>query len=717
MVEEQYYRRLLRWYPRSWRAHHGEVLLGIMLDEAEALGRSRPTVGQRRSVFLHGMGNRLGVRAALWCAAIGLLLRLAGFALLFIANATESRGNDTIFSWIHQAMMTLPGGVIAAGYLGLARERGVLPAPHAFVAAVMAALTCVVATVANIAGAMAFEAAEANVAAPFLGRLSTPLMVTYGVMGALTMAVAVEGTLSIRARLHPALRAAVATLVGIPATAATILMGLTPISIFGASIVLTIMSLALRRRMHQRPLAPSMSVAPPVPPHLYPLDPDIPEYPGSLNVPEESRLLGTPPDAYPQNAVDDGAHHGTARRIGVRLGRRTALWCGVLAVVTYFCSMVVFFAAGYLPGRRVASAFFIQASLSCLVGFFLIVGTVSLLRERSAVTPQHTAYATLLSMLVPIAGAAFTVLSMVDAITARSGAQSHWSDRTAGVILFVSYLLGAAAVGVLIDGLSVCRRMEPGLRTVVGLIIGSLASPPLWGLLILLGWMVNLPWAIGLIVIGAVSRPAPVPHTAVASAMPRSGTRTVSMLSGRRIMWIRLLAASAVVLGVGAIAWGVPDGGAGAAGAHLAFIPLLAALALWVSGRYPASAVSTWGSAALAWTSMVGFAVRACPPLREALPIAGISVLCSGAALAWTVFTWLPARRILRILAGAGAGLTYTITMVPTLIFLYDYFLFAFVPMLTPAYGLIILRRPPTPAPPSSLQGSAPAPAMPTQTH
>ena len=46
----------------------------IMLDEAEALGRSRPTVGQRRSVFLHGMGNRLGVRAALWCAAIGLLL-------------------------------------------------------------------------------------------------------------------------------------------------------------------------------------------------------------------------------------------------------------------------------------------------------------------------------------------------------------------------------------------------------------------------------------------------------------------------------------------------------------------------------------------------------------------------------------------------------------------------------------------------------------------
>ena len=167
----------------------------------------------------------------------------------------------------------------------------------------------------------------------------------------------------------------------------------------------------------------------------------------------------------------------------------------------------------------------------------------------------------------------------------------------------------------------------------------------------------------------------------------------------------------AIVIGIGAIAWGVPDGGAGAAGAHLAFIPLLAALALWVSGRFPASAVSTWGPTILAWASMVGFMIRTWPPLREALPVAGISVLCSGAALAWAVFTWFPARRILRVLAGAGAGLTYMITMVPTLAFLYDYFLFAFVPILTPVYGLIILRRPPTPAPPAP--GMSPAPAVP----
>lgn len=705
MVEEQYYRRLLRWYPRSWRAYHGEALLGIMLDEAEALGRSRPTVGQRWSAFLHGTGNRLGARAALWCAAIGLVLSLVSLALLFIAIPTESQGKDTIFSWIDQAMRTLPGAVIAAGYLGLARERGVLPAPHAFIATVMAALTCVVATVSNFAWVIAFEAAEANATAPLLGRLSMPLLVTYSVMGALTVAVAVDGALSIRTRMHVVLRAAVATLVGIPAIAVTTTMGLNPISILGASIVLLILYRTLRRPQGgQQP--PTASPALPAPsPSLHA---GIPEYPGPLAPPEESRTPGSLPASYPQDALNDEALP-MSHRVGARLGRRTALWCGVLAAVTYFCSMAVILVADYLPGRRQDSPFFIRASLSCLVGFFLIVGTVSLLRERSAVTPKHAAYATLFSMLVPIAGAALTVLSMVDAITARSGAQSHWSDRTAGLILFVAYLLGTAAAGALIAGLSVCRRMEPGLRTVVGLIIGSVVSPPLWFLLIFPGTMVNLPWAIGLIVIGAISRPAPASYPGVPAAMPRSDPRSASTLSGRRILWIRILAV--IAIGIGAIAWGVPDGGAGAAGAHLAFIPLLAALALWVSGRFPASAVSTWGPTILAWASMVGFMIRTWPPLREALPVAGISVLCSGAALAWAVFTWFPARRILRVLAGAGAGLTYMITMVPTLAFLYDYFLFAFVPILTPVYGLIILRRPPTPAPPAP--GMSPAPAVP----
>ena len=140
MVEEQRYRRLLRWYPRSWRARHGEALLGIMLDEAEALGRSLPSVGQRWSVFVHGMGTRLSARSALWCAAAGILLRMAGFALIIILiSAGAARDGVNIFTWVHSAATTLSWALVIAGALGIARERGVLPAPHAFVAMVATA--------------------------------------------------------------------------------------------------------------------------------------------------------------------------------------------------------------------------------------------------------------------------------------------------------------------------------------------------------------------------------------------------------------------------------------------------------------------------------------------------------------------------------------------------------------------------------------------------
>lgn len=43
-IAEQRYRQLLRWYPRAWRAKHGEVMLGMMLDDARARERHAPTV-------------------------------------------------------------------------------------------------------------------------------------------------------------------------------------------------------------------------------------------------------------------------------------------------------------------------------------------------------------------------------------------------------------------------------------------------------------------------------------------------------------------------------------------------------------------------------------------------------------------------------------------------------------------------------------------------
>ena len=700
MVETQQYRRLLRWYPRSWRARHGEALLGIMLDEAEALGRSRPTVAQRWSAFLHGMGTRLGMRAAPWCAATGLLLSLVSLALFLIAIMVEGQGDDTIFSWAYPVATTLPGGVVVAGYLGLARERGLLPAPHTCVAAMMAVLTYVVATVSNIAWVIAFEAADANAAVPLLGRLSKPLLMAYGVMGALTVAVIIDGALSIRTRMHPVPRAALATLAGIPAIAVIPAMGMIPVSTFGASVVLLILYRAvLRQQGVQQP--PARSVASPAPPVSPPSShAGIPEYPGPLDPPQGSRIPGGLPDSYPRDVLDDEALP-TSHRVGMRLGRRTALWCGVLAVVTCIGSVAVLLTADYLPGRQADSPFFIMEALQAVAAWFLMVGVIGLLRERAAVSPQHAAYASLFLTLALMPAAAIAVLSMIDTTTDSSGSQDQWMYRTLLVLVITAWSSGAAAVGSLFDGLSACRRMEPGLRGVAGFLIGVLTYPLLWGLPLLLT-EASVPAAIGLIIVSATTKPAPAPYSASPPTTPRSRPRAARPLSGRRITWIRLLAASAVVLGVGAIAWAIPDRAAGSASACLVFILVLTALALWASGRFPSSAVSTWGSATLAWASMVALAVRAWwPSLGKAFALSEVSVVCGGAALAWTVFTWLPRRSILRVLAGVGAGLSYALAMTLSLVLLKDYFLFAFVPMLTPVFGLIILRRPPSPAPPA----------------
>ncbi|MFE1664561.1 hypothetical protein [Microbacterium sp. P02] len=53
------YERILRWYPRSWRVQHEQVMLGTLLDMDDARGRSGPTVGEAWSLRLDGLRRRL----------------------------------------------------------------------------------------------------------------------------------------------------------------------------------------------------------------------------------------------------------------------------------------------------------------------------------------------------------------------------------------------------------------------------------------------------------------------------------------------------------------------------------------------------------------------------------------------------------------------------------------------------------------------------------
>lgn len=81
-VDETPWRRALRAYPASWRARHGEAMLGTLLDEADANGRTEPTRGERLALIRGGLAVRIGgwmpptARTALATASAG-----TGFAL------------------------------------------------------------------------------------------------------------------------------------------------------------------------------------------------------------------------------------------------------------------------------------------------------------------------------------------------------------------------------------------------------------------------------------------------------------------------------------------------------------------------------------------------------------------------------------------------------------------------------------------------------------
>lgn len=55
---EARYRAALRWYPRRWRAANADAIVGTMLDQAEAEGRTTPLPGELRDLAASGVSTR-----------------------------------------------------------------------------------------------------------------------------------------------------------------------------------------------------------------------------------------------------------------------------------------------------------------------------------------------------------------------------------------------------------------------------------------------------------------------------------------------------------------------------------------------------------------------------------------------------------------------------------------------------------------------------------
>ena len=70
-LDKRRFRRLSIWYPASWRRAHGEILVAMMLDDAERAGRAAPSAAEIRAAVVHGLAARLGGPATVVIAAPG----------------------------------------------------------------------------------------------------------------------------------------------------------------------------------------------------------------------------------------------------------------------------------------------------------------------------------------------------------------------------------------------------------------------------------------------------------------------------------------------------------------------------------------------------------------------------------------------------------------------------------------------------------------------
>lgn len=75
---ERAYRRLLRSYPRQWRDANAAVLLGVLMDSAEARGAVRPTIREQANLVSHGLAERFRVASSLATRSLIASVALGG---------------------------------------------------------------------------------------------------------------------------------------------------------------------------------------------------------------------------------------------------------------------------------------------------------------------------------------------------------------------------------------------------------------------------------------------------------------------------------------------------------------------------------------------------------------------------------------------------------------------------------------------------------------
>jgi threonine/homoserine/homoserine lactone efflux protein len=145
MTLEDRYRRILRLYPRSWRAEHEDDIVAVLLDAAGS-GRVRIAPADVFDLVLNAVLVRFRAARAGLVVSSAVLLSLALMAVLTVGPGRSPRGVSAEFLVTSLIVVMIPGtGVVytLSHGIGGGRRRGVF-----------AAIGCTLGIVPHLAAAM-----------------------------------------------------------------------------------------------------------------------------------------------------------------------------------------------------------------------------------------------------------------------------------------------------------------------------------------------------------------------------------------------------------------------------------------------------------------------------------------------------------------------------------------------------------------------------------
>ena len=204
----------------------------------------------------------------------------------------------------------------------------------------------------------------------------------------------------------------------------------------------------------------------------------------SPNAPGASATGTTHPTPHPEK-------RSFAYRAGKRLGRRMTLACSAISTVLFAFCMAWFFAFAMvissLAPKFDPDELILRWTGGVTISFalaFLMIAAISFARQHGWLAPQHAFAASIVSLGYGIIDAVASIALVINIETANSGSLEPSLGPIQPILghldmtlLRASWVVWALAAAITVSGLTISRRLEPGLRAIVGLLVGALLAP------------------------------------------------------------------------------------------------------------------------------------------------------------------------------------------------------------------------------------------------